>query len=265
MTDVSAPSQHESVCFLSLSSKEGHTDNIAYVRRHGHSPVVVFLNGFHSVMTGRKATAIEEYCKTTGNTFVRFDNRGCGQSSGKVTDFVLGDWIDDALLIIDTLAPCEPVVLVGSSMGGWISFHVAMKRKEQVLGIVGVAAAPDFVQRLLETNLSNEHQREIDKNGFMHMFSEYSHEPYIITTNFIKESQQWNILKGDQIDVNCKVFLVHGKRDKYVTVELFHQLCKSLSKTFLRSILVEDGDHRLSSDSDLVVILSAIEWVLNTY
>ena len=107
------------------------------------APTVVFLPGYASDMTGTKATALEAWARATGHAHIRFDYGGCGASEGAFADQTLADWRDDVLAMIDQVAK-GPVVLVGSSMGGWLMLLAAKARPETVVGLVGIAPAPDF-------------------------------------------------------------------------------------------------------------------------
>ena len=135
--------------FLELSDNK----KIAYVLSEGKLPCVIFLGGFKSDMTGIKATALEASCKAAGQMFIRFDYAGHGKSSGKFVDGTIGDWKSDALAVIDKLG-AEKNILVGSSMGAWIALLCAIERPEKLAGLVGVASAPDFTEKLIWSRTS---------------------------------------------------------------------------------------------------------------
>ncbi|HIJ62737.1 MAG TPA: alpha/beta hydrolase, partial [Rhodospirillaceae bacterium] len=129
-----------------LTRSDGST--IAYNRLAGKNPGVVFLHGFKSDMTGGKALAVEAFCRDRGQAFVRFDCGGHGASSGRFEDGTIGQWLDDAVAVIDVLTD-GPQVLVGSSMGGWLALLLALTRPRRVAGLLGLAAAPDFTEELI--------------------------------------------------------------------------------------------------------------------
>lgn len=116
---------------------------LAYRHTPGAGPTILFLPGYASDMSGSKALAIEAWAQATGRAFLRFDYAGCGESEGAFEDQTLAGWRDDALMMVDRVLS-GPVVLVGSSMGGWIMLLVARDRPDRIAGLVGIAAAPDF-------------------------------------------------------------------------------------------------------------------------
>ena len=129
-----------------LPRPDGNT--VAYARTEGRGPTVVFLGGFRSDMTGTKAMALEAWARRTGRAYLRFDYLGHGQSSGRFEDGTIGRWLDNSLAVIDAMTTGK-LVLVGSSMGGWLSLLVALQRPERLAGLVLIAAAPDFTERML--------------------------------------------------------------------------------------------------------------------
>ena len=154
-----------------LQRPDGNT--VAYARSDGRPPTVVFLGGFRSDMTGTKATALETWAHKAGHAYVRFDYLGHGQSSGRFEDGTIGRWLDDSLAAIDALTAGK-LVLVGSSMGGWLSLLVALKRPERLAGLVLIAAAPDFTERMLLTKLSPEDRVLLQREGRLVRPSQYS-------------------------------------------------------------------------------------------
>src|SRR5712691_4368001 len=146
----------------SLARPDGAT--IAYHRRPGAAPGIVFLGGFRSDMTGTKALFLEEYCRRRGRAFVRFDYFGHGASSGDFADGTIGRWRDDAVAVIDSLTDGKQV-LVGSSMSGWIMLLAALARRERIAALVGIAGAPDFTEELLWPRLTPAQRQEIIEHG----------------------------------------------------------------------------------------------------
>ena len=145
-----------------LRRDDGNT--IAYAVTEGRAPTVVFLGGFRSDMTGTKAVALEAWAEKTGGAFLRFDYLGHGQSSGRFEDGTIGRWLDDSLAAIDRLTQGK-LVLVGSSMGGWLSLLAARARPERLAGLVLIAAAPDFTERMLLKGLSPEDRAALERDG----------------------------------------------------------------------------------------------------
>ena len=256
MTDITAPPPPNAP--ETLLARDGAS--IAYHRTRGKSPGVVFLGGFMSDMTGSKATTLEAFCRARGQAFLRFDYRGHGASSGRFEDGTIGLWADDALTAFDRLTD-GPQILVGSSMGGWIALLTAVKRRQRIAGLVGIAAAPDFTEDLLWTAMPPEQRAAIARDGLIHLPSQYSDKPYSITLKLIEDGRRHLLLRGT-IDLDCPVRLLHGLRDPDVPWQRSLQLADKLAADDVRIHLVKDGDHRLSREQDLRLLCRTVEELL---
>jgi pimeloyl-ACP methyl ester carboxylesterase len=224
---------------------------LAWVRLDGIGPTVVFLPGFRSDMTGDKATALASYCGARGQAMLRFDYRGHGASSGDFLDGTIGAWADDALAVIDQL--CNgPIVLVGSSMGGWIALLTALARPDRVVALIGIAAAPDFTQRLMWDSMTPPERAMLERDGVLYVPSQYG-EPTPITLGLIQDGANHLVLTG-RLPIHCPVRLLHGQADPNVPWELALRIAEQLDTTDVRVILVKDGDHRLSRPTDLALL-----------
>lgn len=230
---------------------------LAYRHTPGRGPTVVFLCGYASDMNGTKALALEQWAERTGQAFLRFDYAGCGESEGAFEDQTLAGWRDDALRIIDQVVD-GPVVLVGSSMGGWIMLLVAGERPAQVKGLVGIAAAPDFT----DWGYSADEKRLLAERGRLEQPSDYSDQP-TVTTRALWESGQANLLMTGPIAFDGPVRLLQGQRDAEVPWERAPALAGLFRSDAVQTWLVKDGDHRLSRDADIALIIRAVEDVLN--
>ncbi len=238
-----------------LRCKDGVT--IAYHSTPGKSPGVVFLTGFMSDMDGAKALAVEAWAGARGRAFLRFDYTGHGASSGNFADGTIGRWADDAVLALDRL--CEgPQVLVGSSMGGWIMLLAAMARPDQVAGLLGSAAAPDFTEDLIENMLTPDQRRALERDGLVLVPSDYGEAPYPISMSLIEEARD-HLLLGSEIPIDCPVRLIHGLRDADVPWETSQRLSESFRSDDVDLILVKDGGHRLSEDRDLARLTAVLD------
>jgi pimeloyl-ACP methyl ester carboxylesterase len=238
-----------------LPSPEG--DAIAYRRQEGRAPGVVFLGGFHSDMTGTKATALAAHCRAANRAFVRFDYSGHGESAGRFEDGTIGGWLADTLYVLDG-ATDGPQVLVGSSMGGWLMLLAALARPERVRGLVGVAAAPDFTEDLIWDRLPEADRRKIMEQGFIFRPSTYGEAPYPITRRLIEEARGHLLLRGP-IGIDCPVRLIHGMADADVPWEVSLRLCGCLRGADVSLNLVKKGDHRLSAPADLRRLTETVE------
>ena len=234
--------------------------HITYSIQSGKSPYVVFLHGLMSDMNGTKALAIEEHLKKIGNGYIRFDCRGHGESGGEFPNFGINDWAEDASLVITELTN-DPVVLIGSSMGGWSMLLTAINHPEKVLGLIGIAAAPDFTEDIL-CKLNKENLKLLSLNGFVEIPSEHDESPYIIS-KILMDSGKNNLLLNHEISISCPVHLFHGSNDEDVPFETSLKLMKNLKSDDVQLTLVKNSNHQFSTDSDLKLIITSINKMLS--
>lgn len=242
--------------------KLAHPDGgeIAFERTPGRGPTVVFLAGFRSDMQGTKALFLEEHCRSRGRAFVRFDYRGHGASSGAFAACTLGDWLEDALLVIDRLTE-GPVLPVGSSMGGWLALRAAMERPGRVVGLVLIAPAPDFTERLILRALPRDRLERLRREGVLYAPSDYG-EPVPITLKLVEEGRRHLLLDRPVVPVGVPVHILHGMRDPDVPWGLSLELAAKLETPHVTVELVKDGDHRLSRPEDLRRLAHALDRLL---
>ena len=233
---------------------------ITYSIQSGKSPYVIFLHGLMSDMNGTKAIAIEKFLETLGNGYIRFDCRGHGESDGNFRDFGIDEWSEDASLIISSLAK-EPVILIGSSMGGWSMLLNAIKHPEMILGLIGIAAAPDFTERMF-SKLPNNKKNILLSEGYIEIPSDYSDAPYIISKKLINSGKD-NLLLKSKIPIYCPVHLFHGGKDEDVPAETSFKLMKKIIGNQVKLTLVKDANHQFSRESDLKLIFSSIEQIIS--
>jgi pimeloyl-ACP methyl ester carboxylesterase len=226
---------------------------LAWRRRAGRGPGVVFLGGFNSDMTGTKAEDLSAFCAAEGRAFLRFDYSGHGASGGRFVDGTIGRWAEDAALAFDRLTD-GPQVLVGSSMGGWIALLLALRRPDRVAALVGIAAAPDFTARIVEA-LPAEAREAVAREGVWHRPSAYG-GPYPITRALLEDGERHMVLRGGagSIPLAVPVRLLHGQRDPDVPWELSLRVAEAVAGEDVRVALVKDGDHRLSRPQDLALL-----------
>jgi len=230
---------------------------VAFARTAGREPTVVFLGGFRSDMTGTKAVALEAWAQRTGRSYLRFDYLGHGQSSGRFEDGTIGRWLDDALAVIDSETTGR-LVLVGSSMGGWLSLLVALKRTERLAGLVLIAAAPDFTERMLLKGLSAEDREILQREGRLERPSQYSPEPSVFTWQLIEEGRNHLVL-DKRLALPCPVRLLHGQSDPDVPWEYSLQIARHLEAPDVVTTFVKGGDHRLSTPADIARLIATVE------
>lgn len=225
---------------------------LAWRRRAGRGPGVVFLGGFNSDMTGTKAEDLSALCATEGRAFLRFDYSGHGASGGRFEDGTIGRWAEDAAFVLDRLTE-GPQVLVGSSMGGWIALLLALRRPGRVAALVGIAAAPDFTAHMVEA-LPAEAREAIAREGVWRRPSAYG-DPYPITRALLEDGERHMLLRGGgPIPLAVPVRLLHGQRDPDVPWELSLRVAGAVGGEDVQVTLVKDGDHRLSRPQDLALL-----------
>lgn len=232
---------------------------IAFRRVAGQGPTVVWLGGFKSDLTGTKAQALSNWAAERGRGFLRFDYSGHGASSGRFEDGTISQWRDDALAAIDRLTE-GPLVLVGSSMGGWIAALAALRRKERVAGMVFIAPAPDFTEVLLWEAMTGPERDEILRSGRAVEHSQYSDEPTVITRALIEDGRQHLIL-GGEIAISCPVRIIQGMADRDVPWRHALRFAECLATEDLELTLIKAGDHRLSKPHEIERIIRLVEQV----
>lgn len=221
----------------------------------GHAPTIVFLPGYASDMAGSKAQAVWDMAHRTGRACLLFDYAGCGESEGMFADQTLEDWRDDALAVIAARTlPGEPLILVGSSMGGWLMLLVARALGQRVVGMIGIAAAPDFT----DWDFDLGKRATLARDGMIREANPYGPEPTIYT-RAMWESGQRNLMLADSIAIDCPVTLLHGQADFDVPWQLALTLAARLRSACVRVNLIKDGDHRLSRPQDIALLLGELD------
>lgn len=227
---------------------------LAYRHRAGAGPTVVFLPGYASDMQGSKAVALDAWAEATGRAMLRFDYAGCGESEGDFRDGTLASWRDDALAVIDAMLPADaPLILVGSSMGGWIALLLAQALGPRIHALVGIAAAPDFTR----WGFTDAQKAIIRLDGLLLEPNPYGPEP-TVTTRAFWHSGEANLVLGSEIAIDCPVRLLQGQADPDVPWETALRLAEQLRSADVRTILVKDGDHRLSRASDIALLIGQV-------
>ena len=234
--------------------------HVAYRFLPGRAPAVVFLCGYGSDMTGTKARFLHRLCTETGHACLRLDYRGRGASSGRFEDGTVGSWTDDACAVIEAVTR-GPLVLIGSSMGGWIMLLVARRLPGRVEALVGVAPAPDFTEDRMWAQMPASERETLAARGVIHMPSRYSEEPYPLTLRLIEDGRERLQLRG-RIPLDCPVRLLHGYRDEDVPWQTSLRLAARLRSPDVTVEIVGDGDHRLSRDVDLARLARTVRGVL---
>lgn len=230
--------------------------SLAYRYREGRGPTLIFLPGYMSDMEGGKATALDAWAAGEGRAMLRFDYAGCGASGGDFETQTLATWHADVLALIDEVAQ-GPVVLVGSSMGGWLMLLAALARPERVVGLVGIAAAPDFTS----WGFSQPEKLTILQEGRLEQPSPYGDQPYVTTRAFWESGEGLRLLHAE-IAIDCPVRLLHGQQDRDVPWAYSLELMKLLRSADVQATFVKDGDHRLSREADIRLLIATVKGLL---
>ena len=225
---------------------------IAYRFSPGTGPALVFLPGYMSDMAGGKASAVLEWATASGRACLLLDYSGCGESPGDFADGTLSRWRDEVLALVDALA-VDRVVLIGSSMGGWLMLLAGLALGKRLAALVGIAPAPDFTEwgvAQMDKALLADGQTIWEDNP-------YGPEPTPTHPGFWADGQM-NLLLDGEIAIDCPVRLLHGQRDPDVPWEISLQLAEKLRSADVQVTLIKDGDHRLSREADIALLLRTV-------
>ena len=228
---------------------------LAYHRTEGQGPWIVFLGGLKSDMEGTKALHLEAWAKSAGRAFLRFDYSGHGQSSGSFEDGAIGDWAEDTAAAVEALTN-GPVLPVGSSMGGWQALLLARRMPARLVGLVTIAAAPDFTEDSYWAGFTKDQKRQVLDQGRVEIPSDYM-EPYVVTKRMIEDGRRHLVLR-DALDLPFPVRCLQGTADTAVTSQTALRLLDHATCPDMRLTLVKDADHRFSDGPCLDLIEEAV-------
>jgi pimeloyl-ACP methyl ester carboxylesterase len=241
---------------VSISSLERDDGpRLAYRRLEGRGPTLLFLPGYASDMEGTKAVALDAFAAERGLPMLRFDYSGTGASEGAFADGTLARWTDEAVLALDRLTE-GPVILIGSSMGGWIALHLALRRPQRVAALMGIAAAPDFTEWGFPDHLKvrlaagESLRRELPDGGVQ-----------ITTSGFWASGQAMRLLESG-ISIDCPVSLIHGDSDEDVPLDVAFRLKDQLHSGDVQVTVIKGGGHRLSAPHEIDAIRRAVAAIL---
>jgi pimeloyl-ACP methyl ester carboxylesterase len=231
---------------------------IAYRRRRGGGPTLVFFPGYASDMEGAKALALDGFADRSRVAMLRFDYSGTGSSGGDFADGTMDRWIEEAVGAVDRLTD-GPLILVGSSMGGWIALHVALLRSQRVAALVGIAAAADFT----EWGFSAEEQAVLQSGKRLERPNPYGPEPEVVTAGFWASGQK-ALLLNQRIPIDCPVRLLHGEADSDVPLEIAFRTLRALRSADVQLTVIKGGGHRLSEPHEIAAILRTVASLLES-
>ena len=234
---------------------DGPNARLAYAHTAGEGPTVVFLSGYKSDMEGTKAVHLEAWAEARGRAFLRLDYSGHGQSSGLFEAGCIGDWAADAQAVIEAVTE-GPLILVGSSMGGWIATLLTKRLGARVAGFVGIAAAPDFTEDGFWAGFSEEERTRVMEEGVTYLPSAYG-DPYAVTRRLIEDGRE-NLVLRTPLPMAFPVRLLQGTEDEAVRRETALALFDHIDGPDVRLSFVKGTDHRFSEPRDLAMIETAI-------
>jgi len=232
--------------------------HIAYTKIKGKKPGIIFIHGYNSNMQGEKAKHIEKYAKLKKLEFIKFDCRGHGKSFGNLEDFVISDWKNDLLNIIDKVTS-GPQIIIGSSMGGWLAFLLGKLRPTKIIGLIGLAAAPDFTKNLYK-ELPKKNRIEISKKGITKI-KKWGFK-YIFKKNFFIDGKK-NFIINKNYSFKKPIILLHGSKDDVVSIKSAKKILNNISNNKIQLRILKNSDHRLSKKSDLKNITNAINYMVD--
>ena len=239
--------------------KSSYGDNLAYKISNLNSEITLFFfGGYASAMTGTKATSLNNWAQKQKVNLVRFDYSGHGESEGCFKDGTVTKWSNEAEEIFHKFKT-KKNILVGSSMGGWVSLLVLRKNLNDINGFIGIASAPDFtVNEWLK--LSIDEQKEFIEKGSI-LFPDDDHGAYEVSYKFVNDGFN-NLLLDQEINISCPIRLLHGRLDKVVPVSTSEKIIEKVLSTDKDLIIIEDGDHSLSREQDLNILFKQIEYFI---
>ena len=235
---------------------------LAYSFIRGTGPTVIFLGGFKSDMEGSKAIFLEKWAKKRNRSFLRFDYSGHGQSSGNFLNLGIGDWLNDTKQIIE-LTKNNGLILIGSSMGGWISLLLSRELGSRLKGLITIAAAPDFTEDSMWKNFTEDQKKEVFNKGVVYLPSDYG-EPYPITRYLIENGRQ-NLVMREPLELTCPVRLMQGTEDTAVTRETALKLFDHISADDLSLFFKRGADHSFSDQGCLEILEKNLENMLEIW
>lgn len=241
--------------------KTSNGNSLAYIYDYSskNSTNLIWLGGLNSDMHGTKAEAISNYAKLNNYNLCRFDYSGHGLSSGNFDDFTISDWLNDSISILDNICKGKQL-LIGSSMGGWISLLLTLERKKRVNGIVLLAPAIDMTEILMWENFNSDEKKIIEEKGYLEVFSD-NYPPYKITKKLIEDGRK-HLIMNEKISIECPINIIHGINDVSVPWNLSNKLIKKIASKSITKNFIKDADHSLSRASDLKCIFFSIEQII---
>ena len=224
------------------------------------STFIVFLHGFMSDLEGKKPKSFFTFSKKNNLGFLALEYSGHGKSSGKFTNGNISKWSKETSILIKKIVKKNKIILIGSSMGAWISLTQFKYFKTQIKGFLGIGSAPEFLERLMWNKFSESKKKEIKKNGIIHL--KHGDYEYPITYQLIKDGRKNKVLHKN-IYQNINVTMVHGNKDKSVPLSYSKKILRIFKNSKKKLVVVKNGDHSLSSTKWLKLLQKELKLIIN--
>jgi uncharacterized protein len=221
---------------------------------------IVFLHGFMSNLEGKKPKSLQNYCKKRKLGFLSLEYSGHGKSSGNFINGNISKWTSESKMMIHKIVKKNNFILVGSSMGSWISLNQFKYFKKQIKGFLGIGSAPEFLERLMWKKFTKKMKNEIVSEGIYNL--KHANYKYPITYQLIKDGRKNKIL-GKKIGTKIPVTMLHGKNDKSVPMIYSKKILKIFNNAKKKLIIIKDGNHSLSNKKNLKRINSELEKIIS--
>ena len=243
--------------------KINNSKKIRYLKNYQkNTTYIVFLHGFMSDLNGKKPMAFFNFAKKNKLGFLALEYSGHGKSSGEFTRGNISKWTSDTKLAIKKLVKKNDFILIGSSMGSWISTNQFKFFSKQIKGFIGIGSAPEFLERVMWKKFSKKMKRETIKNGVYHL--KHGEYEYPITFQLIQDGRKNKVLHK-RINLKIPVTLFHGKKDDTVPVVYSRKLLKIFKFAQKKIIVIKNGDHSLFKKQFKLKILKELKIIINNY
>lgn len=226
---------------------------LAFRHTPGKGPAIVFLPGYMSDMEGSKATSAFDWCVANGRECLLLDYSGCGDSGGDFADGSLSIWCDDVATLVSEYVTNDKIVLIGSSMGGWLMLLLGMGSPKQIVGLIGIAAAPDFS----DWGFDDAQKDALKRGETIFEESDYGYDPMPTHAKFWQDAEASRVFDSE-ITITCPVRLLHGQEDRDVPPHISLRLAEALQSDDVQVTLVKGGDHRMSRPQDITLLLRTL-------
>ena len=225
-----------------------------------NSTYIVFLHGFMSDLEGKKPKVFFNFAKKNNLGFLALEYSGHGKSSGKFINGNISKWTKETSILIKKIVKKNKIILVGSSMGAWISLNQFKLFKKQIIGFLGIGSAPEFLENLMWNKFSKSMKKEIKKNGIINL--KHGNYEYPISLQLIKDGRK-NRVFNKKIYHRLNITMIHGDKDESVPVYYSRKILKIFKNSKKKLVIVKKGDHSLSSPKWLKVLKKELKFIIN--